>query len=118
MLQGCVEVFKRPGGADVARQAQPNWSEPMNGESISSSTWIWSDSFSSAPGWLIVVLGVLFVITLVLWVFLPFAIYGTKSILREQNARLLEIEQLVKRALLESKSNPSSETAEQPVNTP
>jgi predicted PurR-regulated permease PerM len=78
-------------------------------ESISSRSWVWSDSFSSAPGWLIAVLGVLFVITLVLWIFLPFAIYGTKSILREQNAHLVEIQRLVKKVLLEGKSNASTE---------
>jgi predicted PurR-regulated permease PerM len=79
-------------------------------ESISSRSWVWSDSFSSAPGWLIVLLSILFVVTLVLWIFLPFAIYGTKSILREQNAHLAEIQQLVKKLLIESKSGPSSET--------
>jgi hypothetical protein len=85
-------------------------------ESISSRSWLWSDSFSSAPGWLIVALGVLFVITLVLWIFLPFAIYGTKAILREQNAHLVEIQLLVEK-VLESKSTASTET-DRPTKTP
>jgi hypothetical protein len=85
-------------------------------ESLSSRSWLWSDSFSSAPGWLIVALGVLFVITLVLWIFLPFAIYGTKAILREQNAHLVEIQLLVEK-VLESKSTASTET-DRPTKTP
>ena len=86
-------------------------------ESISSRSWVWSDSFSSAPGWLIAAVGVLLIITLMLWIFLPFAIYGTKAILREQSARLLEIQQLIKKVLLEVESNRPSE-ADQPAKSP
>jgi hypothetical protein len=64
-----------------------------------------------------VVLSVLFVITLALWIFLPFAVYGIKSILREQSAHLAEIRRLVKKALLEVESSTSSET-EKPTKTP
>jgi hypothetical protein len=81
-------------------------------ESISSRSWVWSDAFSSAPGWVIVAFGILFVVTLMLWVFLPFAIYGTKSVLREQSAHLMEIRQLVKQALVQLKSNGRSEADE------
>ncbi len=86
-------------------------------DTISSRSWVWSDSFSSAPGWLIVAFSVLLVITLMLWIFLPFAIYGTKTILREQNSRLFEIEQLLEKVLLEVKSNVSSET-QKPTKAP
>jgi len=86
-------------------------------ESISSRTWVWSDSFSSAPGWLIVALGVLFVVTLMLWIFLPFAIYGTKAILREQSAHLMEIRRQLEKVLLEVESNRPSE-ADQPAKSP
>jgi hypothetical protein len=106
-------AFEQRAKTDLARQMHLNGSESMN-ESISSRSWIWSDSFSSAPGWLIVVLSVLFVITLVLWIFLPFAIYGTKSILREQNAHLVEIRQLVKKALLEDKPSETEQPAKSP----
>ncbi len=74
-------------------------------ESISttSRTWVWTDSFSWAPGWLMVLLSILAIITVLMWIFLPFAIYGVKAILREQNARLSQIQDLLRDAQRESK---------------
>ena len=82
----------------------------MNPSISGEQSWVWSDSFSSAPGWVMALLGILFVITLAMWIFLPFAIYGAKAILREQNAHLAEIHLVLKNLLLEMKSNASSET--------
>jgi ABC-type Fe3+ transport system permease subunit len=84
-------------------------------ESISTRSWVWTDSFSWAPGWLMVLLGILCVIAVLMWMFLPFAIYGAKAILRQQNARLSEIEHLLRDVLRESKASREVET---PPKTP
>ena len=81
----------------------------MDAPVSSVSSWFWSDSFSSAPGWLIVLLSGLAIVTFVMWVFLPFAIYGVKTILRAQNAQLAEIRILLKKALTEIESGNSTE---------
>ena len=70
-------------------------------------TWAWTESFSSAPGWLMVLLGILLVVTLIMWIFLPFAIYGVKTILRQQNAHLAETQLLLKKVLDEMKPTDS-----------
>ena len=89
----------------------------MNTPMSSERSWFWSDSFSSAPGWLITLISVLLFITLVMWIFLPFAIYGAKTILREQNVHLAEIRSLLKKAL--PKIEPSDSTEPQaPNNAP
>ena len=81
----------------------------MNTPMSSERSWFWSDSFSSAPGWFITLVSVLFVITLVMWIFLPFAIYGAKTILREQNVHLAEIRSLLKKAVSTIEPNNSTE---------
>ena len=81
----------------------------MNSPISSERSWFWSDSFSSAPGWLITLIGVLLFITLVMWIFLPFAIYGAKTILREQNVHLAEIRSLLKKVLSKIESSDSTE---------
>jgi hypothetical protein len=83
-------------------------SERMDAPISSVSSWFWSDSFSSVPGWMIVLLSGLAIITFVMWVFLPFAIYGAKTILRAQNTQLAEIRILLKKAIEEiESSNPT-----------
>jgi len=62
-----------------------------------------------------VLVSILAIITLVMWIFLPFAIYGVKAILREQNARLAEIQHLLKNVPRESKPSHEVET---PPSTP
>ncbi len=81
----------------------------MNTPISSERSWFWSDSFSSAPGWLITLVSVLFIVTFVMWVFLPFAIYGAKTILREQNVHLAEIRLLLKKVLEKVESSDSTE---------
>jgi len=81
----------------------------MNTPISSERSWFWSDSLSSAPGWLIILISVLLFITFVMWIFLPFAIYGTKTILREQNAHLTEIRSLLKKVLSTIESSNSTE---------
>jgi hypothetical protein len=80
----------------------------MDAPVSSVSSWFWSDSFSSVPGWAIVLLSGLAIVTFVMWVFLPFAIYGAKTILRAQNTQLAEIRILLKKAIEEiESSNPT-----------
>jgi len=88
----------------------------MNTSISSDRSWFWSDSFSAAPGWFITLVSVLFIITFVMWVFLPFAIYGAKTILREQNVHLAEIRSLLKKALstLESSDSTEAQAPEHP----
>ena len=81
----------------------------MNSPISSERSWFWSDSFSSAPGWLIILISVLLFITFVMWIFLPFAIYGAKTILREQNAHLAEIRSLLKNVLAKVESSDSTD---------
>jgi len=50
-----------------------------------------------ALGSLGVVLVLLCIAVLVMWFFLPFAVFGVKDLLREQNRRLGEIEALLRR---------------------
>jgi hypothetical protein len=81
----------------------------MDAPVSSVSSWFWSDSFSSAPGWAIVLVSGLAIVTFVMWVFLPFAIYGAKTILRAQNTQLAEIRILLKKAIKEIESNNPTE---------
>lgn len=81
----------------------------MDAPISSVSSWFWSDSFSSVPGWVIVLVSGLAIVTFVMWVFLPFAIYGAKTILRAQNTQLAEIRILLKKAIKEIESSNSTE---------
>lgn len=44
-----------------------------------------------------VVLALLCIAVLVMWFFLPFAVFGVKDLLREQNRMLAEIESLLRK---------------------
>lgn len=105
-------VFKRCAETRLARPAWQLGRSKLVNESISttSRSWVWTDSFSWAPGWLMVLLSILAIITVLMWIFLPFAIYGVKAILREQNARLSEIQRLLQDAHRELKSSHEVET--------
>ncbi len=70
-------------------------------------TWSWVQTYSSAPGWLVVLFSLLLILTLILWIFLPFAIYGVKTILRQQNASLAESQRLLSELLAEVRSRGS-----------
>lgn len=72
-------------------------------------TWSWTQTYSSTPGWLIVLVSILLLVTLVMWIFLPFAIYGVKTILRQQNAHLAETHLLLTKVLKEIQSRGSAD---------
>ncbi len=82
--------------------------------------WSWIQTYSSAPGWLVLLFSLLLILTLILWIFLPFAIYGVKTILRQQAASLAESQRLLGELLAATQAGGSrvAESSDEPPSMP